>query len=293
MENESNQYFKTITQIEEETGEKFIDIYNDLLKQGKSQSEIAMNLKLRGPYIISSYLNEYHHKQRERPNSKIRETLKEHNISFHFRNLEKVFPELFGLEYKDFLIKKYIDEKLSIRDLSYLLGTGIKTIRRHLKDYGISKSISTARKHAIENGKLNYSKINSKSRITRLNSKFNSVSQEYIHGVVQETLTKRLIEDDKENIEIITSLNEWSILKDKEVDIPIVIINNRKNTFKKYSIEFQGEYFHRNKIEADTEKELRLKKNGWKHFQLFYDTNFTKMHDEIDKIVNQIVNDFL
>jgi predicted transcriptional regulator YheO len=285
--------FKTISQIEIEKGKVFYDYYNELTNEGKSQTEIAIMLGLRGSSPIASYLSRYHNKM-NRKESEIMNKLKEEGISFRLNNLIKHFPRLFGIGYGDFLKLKYIEEKMSYSELNELLGTNNFTITNHLRHFNLSKTLSEARQDAISKGSIDYDVILSKSRKTMKKSNYNSHTQGYAHSLIQEKLTESLITDNNDHIEIITSLNEWSILKDKEVDIPVIIIDNLNNTYKKYSIEFQGSYHHStDKIKlSDQEKESRLINKGWKHFLLDYDESYSKINEGIDTIINEIKKDF-
>jgi hypothetical protein len=288
--------FKTISQIEKETGQVFYDYYNSFVEQGLSQTEIVIKLNLCSSSTVASYLYRYKADQeRKGKKSEVKSVLDDREISFRLNNLIKYFPELFNMEYEEYLKEKYINEKMGLYDLSLLMGTNTDTLTRHLKHFNLNKTLSEARRDAIESGKINYDMILSKARKTMKKSNYNSHTQGYAHSLIQEKLTESLITDKNDHIEIITSLNEWSILKDKEVDIPVIIIDNSTNTYKKYSIEFQGSYHHSvDKMkQSDQEKESRLTNQGWKHFLLDYDESYSKINEGIDTIINEIKKDFI
>lgn len=289
----TNENYKTITQIELETGKQFIDIYNELSEKGLSQTEIARQLGLRGPHIISSYLHKIKLRSREKKVSNIRKKLEENNLGFDIRNLENIFPKLFNIEYRDFLYQKYIIEGYSKVELAELLGCSIESVERHLKLYNIKKSLSQARQDAIERGKVNYKTILSKARKTLKKSKHNSYSQELIHTLIQEELTNILAKNNIDHLEVVVGLNEWGILRDKEVDIPIIIIDLKNNTFSKYSLEVQGEYWHRERQSHDKNKSMRLTKNGWKHFEIETSNIFSEVDNSVKNIAKHIIDDFL
>jgi len=119
-------------------------------------------------------------------------------------------------------------------------------------------------------------------------SKFNSNTQEYIHGIIQEKITQHLLNNKMDHIEVVTSLNEWSILKDREVDIVLVLIDTNKNTYKKYSIEFQGSFFHKDRQEADINKKVSLEDTGWKHFEVDYSENYSDMNKSVNEVVETV-----
>ncbi|MCO0601165.1 hypothetical protein NGI46_28090 [Peribacillus butanolivorans] len=294
--NRTSNSFKTISQIQSETGREFWEIYNELLKSGLSQTEIAMKLNLKRPSDIASYLYQRNVKKsaQESPESDIRKKLNEHIINFDKRELEKYFPTLFNIEYRDFLYQKYIIDKQSHADIAQILGCSSRSIDRHMKSYDIKKSLSQVRQDAIAKGRINYGKILSKSRKSMKTSKSLSHSQEYVHVLVKEELSSLVIEEKLDHLEVVVGLNEWGILKDKEVDIPIVIINTKNNSFSKYSIEFHGIAWHdsNERKKSDNDKVNKLTKHGWKHFEIWYSENFSKMNDSVVMITKEIISDF-
>ena len=82
-------------------------------------------------------------------------------------------------------------------------------------------------------------------------------------------------------------------MKDREVDIPIVVIGSSNNRFYKYSVEFNHEGWHRNFVEKDKIKSYRLRANGWKHFIIEYESNSTYVviEEQVSRISREIVSD--
>jgi hypothetical protein len=123
-------------------------------------------------------------------------------------------------------------------------------------------------------------------------SKSNSHSQEYVHVLIQEELSRLVIEEKLDHLEIIVGLNEWGILRDKEVDIPIVIVNTKNDTFSKYSIEFHGVTWHgsEGRQKSDKDKVEKLTQKGWRHFEVQHSSNFSLLNNSIVAIAREIIS---
>lgn len=264
--------------IEQETGLKFTEICQKLIDEGLSPTEIQKELELKS---ISSISTEFY-----------KDKLKEVDPTYIIKKktksgLEKEIPILTGLTYKEFLIQKHIVESLSAYEIASIIGIPYSTASYHIKSYGISKDKSKARNDAIKKGMINYTEMNQRSRKTR-NKKSGSNKQEMIRDLFKYHLESEIYKRNLNQLEVVIGYNEYGILHDLEVDIPIIIIDNNKNTYYKYSIEYNGEKWHDE--ERDNVKSFRLIQNGWNHFIIPDDTQINNTEIKyIKPIVNQII----
>jgi predicted transcriptional regulator len=285
-------YSKTPTQIEKETGRKFIDIIDEMKSKGLSDTEIARDLKLKSPSVVVNRVIARNRKN-ERKNFDEDKFILGDLTGLKRMTLEKLFKDKLNIEYKDFLYNQYIEEGLSKYEITKLLGISEKAVYRHLKLYRISKTNSQARQDAMSSGRINYQEITAKSRKTMNKigtNKYNK--QEMFRDTIKYHLELNIHKLNINNLEFIVGFNEWGILQDKEIDIPIIIIKD--NQFIKISIEYSGNNWHETTIESDQEKQNRLLENNWIHFTIQEvdneSTNITILEDKAIDITNKIIN---
>jgi hypothetical protein len=237
---------------------KFVDIYNELINKGMSLTEITAHLKIKRIGSVSSFLYYDRVKKRQQEigdSNLIIKGLKGKNPS----TVEKEFIKQLGMSYEDFLKQKYIDESLTVHQIEELIGISSRRIIDRIKYYGFNKSLSQARKDAIDKGRIDYNEVTKKSRGSRIKSSFGGSSKQ---DIFRELLKHyfETITNDFPNIEIITGYNEYSIIHNLEIDIPIIIFY--QNHIIKVAIEYDGEIWHDDR-KADLEKEISLKEKGW------------------------------
>ncbi|MGP4072636.1 hypothetical protein ACTWQB_08795 [Piscibacillus sp. B03] len=278
---EDNNYFKTPTEIEEETGRSFKSICEELLNEGLSPTEVARQLKVRNSSYITRVVRVQKNTIKEGDYDEYTEVLKKHNVASRFPELEKAFIKYFDITYEDYLRNKYIEEKLSHFEIATLLGCSQKSIERHLKHYNIRKTKSQARRDAIDKGLINYEKIHQKSRITRRKSNSQSHGQDHYTDMFKSFIEARLTSND--DVEVVVGSNEWSILKKYEVDIPIVFILD--NHCIKFAIEVNGAFWHVDRTKSDKEKEDTLSENNWHLFVIDYSDHVGPVYEEMEIIV--------
>lgn len=295
MKQEKNTYFKSKKEIEKETGKKFKELVYELHNQGMSAIEIAKHLKYKSTGAINAAIL-YIERKEER--SKLT------NDDFILPDLhgtktpiiEERFINELGIEFKDFLKQKYIDEKMSAYELSLLLG--ITDIRTHelLNKYNIKKSRSQSRQDAIDKGLIDYKDVTIKSRKTKARANGYSNIQEVFRELIKYHLESKIIQLENIDLEVIIGFNEWGILKDREVDIPIIIVKDINKLYK-YSIEYNGDMWHDDKKKLDTDKKKTLNSRGWKHFIFTEKSNQSKnmnpLEEKAQQIADQIIKDVL
>lgn len=278
-------YDKVPSDIEAETGRPFLDIVNELLLEGFAPSEISRKLGLRSQTHIRKLLKEQEHNNQMVLFPEIfknRRRLKES---------ERLFFEKTGMTLRDFLNEKYVIEGRSTHAIAPLFGVSASTIHEKLKTYGISRNLSEARRKLVETGDIEYKEIMRKVRKTIRKSFGASNSQEFARKIFKEAIEKQLIRDDISDIEVIVGYNEWSILRNKEVDLPIVIFDLKSNNVYKIAIEYNGEYFHEN-LQRDKEKEQDLAIQKWETYAIYEFSNMSnaRIEEEVSKLAEEIIN---
>lgn len=91
------------------------------------------------------------------------------------------------------------------------------------------------------------------------------------------------------NADIIVGLNNRSIIKPYEIDIPVVIIHN--DCTYKYGIEFNGELWHKDRQCQDAIKQAMAENAGYKMFYItqYSSTKTQREHGSIEQQVDKIV----
>lgn len=278
-------YIKTIGMVEKETGRKFEDIYNELTEEGLSPTEIADKLRLRSMSSISSYLYQLKREKERNNNNK----LIVHGLAGKKpKEVENIFREQTGMEIRDFLKRKYIDEELSLQDISDLIGIKPRRLSDKVRYYGLYKTSSQARKEAVKKGNIDYKTINRKGRLTRAKNISKSNKQDMIRELLKYHL--QFVLDQFKDIEIITGYNEYCVLNTLEIDIPIIIFN--QNKVFKLAIEYDGDIWHKDR-DTDIKKENLLKEKNWKLIRITEEhtegNNYKLLESKIKEIVNQII----
>jgi transposase len=290
-QSKGKKYSKTPSDIQNETGRPFVEVVKELMDQGLSITEVTKQLELKSVSMVSQKLHLYQHEQEMKlltDNDFVLPGLK----ALKTKGVEKRFREQLGIEYKDWLKQKYIDEGLSPFDIQKLTNISIPTLLKNFSLYGINKSLSQSRKDSIRTGKINYKDITSKSRKT-MNKTTSSNKQELMRDTIKYYLEKQINQLKENNIEIVVGFNDWGILEFKEVDIPIIVIKGDK--IRKYSVEVNGENWHEPLKESDQLKTNELINKGWNHF-IFKDepmrsNSFSATEDFAQDIVNKIFKD--
>lgn len=280
-----DKYTKTITMIEKETGRKFKDIYDELVDQGLTVTEIAAKLELKTMSAISTHLYRLKREEERKTNNK----LIVQGLSGQMPDVvERMFREQTGMEIKDFLKEKYIDEGLSLDDLADLLGMSARRLGDKVKNYGIYKTVSQSRQDAMKNGTLNYNEIHKKARLSRAKNFSRSSKQDMFRELIKHHAQNLL--NEYRDIEIITGYNEYSILDTLEIDIPIIIFYKEKVI--KLAIEYDGDYWHENR-ENDIEKDKLLKEKKWNLIRVEElgnkGNNLVLLETKAKNVINEII----
>lgn len=281
----TGEYTKTPVDIEIETGRKFIDIITELTNDGLSPSEIARKLKLTNQTHVRQAFNKSKYKS---------EQILFHNIFKQKRPIkisEKIFFEKTGENLRDFLFKKHVTDELSTYKIAPMFGCDNSTTYDKLVYYGFARDLKTSRDILIKNGDINYAEINWKGRQTANKSRSNSNSQDMTFEIFKSKLELCLINKDITDVEILTSCGQWCILIGREVDITITIFDLTNNNYYKIAVEYNSDYWHRNREKNDADKKFFLVKNGWTYAVIPDNLSNKKIEITFEKVVNEIMQD--
>lgn len=149
-------------------------------------------------------------------------------------------------------------------------------------DWNLDKEESQARAAL----KRDYESINIKARKTRLQEICGSKSEEYVRHMLYLHL-KNTFSDS----EIIVGINSINYIENLECDIPIHIIH--KDKLFKFAVEFNGDYYHKNKHEFDNYKKEIFQKHKLNviiQTQQKNQTSEKKLNKIVRKISKQIQN---
>jgi hypothetical protein len=272
--------YKTVSDIKKEYGSSFTELCNEFFKEGYSISEISRILNLKAPSSVTSGIRQEAELKKKSEN-KLNRSEKENYSRLKLKQFENKFYANTGIELKVFIKQKYVEEKWSLRELTEYFGRDLNNFIKTMKIYGIKiRNLSESRISAIETGKINYSKINAKSRKSTLKARYNNVlnnytPQEMFRDYIKEAMENYFIENNIRHFEVIIGFNNWGILFDSEVDIPIVIFNSFNGKYMKFSIEYSGKLWHEVREEVDSMKKERLLLKGWIHFDIIEYRNNT------------------
>ena len=91
------------------------------------------------------------------------------------------------------------------------------------------------------------------------------------------------------DLEFIVGINNRTVLKDKEIDIPIIAIKNDK--IVRIAVEYNGWYWHKDKEEKDDIKKKELENLGYKVFIVASKKGASpkQINKDIDNVINSIV----
>lgn len=279
--------YKTIRQIEKELNKSFLELYNEEIAKGLSLTDIAIKHHIKYPASISTYLY----------TEKIKSIKPLFDIpvfvGISMQETEKRFEELYNLKLKEFLVKKYIDEKHSMSVIARFLDCSEKTVKNTLQYYGIDiKSHSRARFDAVDTGNINVENILGKVRKTKRKTFISgSFSEQRVRILIQSYLFELF----DRNYEIIVGFNEYSVLRKYEVDIPIIIVDIRNNSFFKFAIEING--IHHTKDQQSKRDKLKaelLNKRNWIYKSIVLSNNIEpRLLEEMAKKLSEEIFGFI
>lgn len=200
------------------------------------------------------------------------------NIITGKEEIRNMLLEIFVMRYK---------LNLSSTDIAEYYKLDMRSIQLKLSKLGWNRDKFEAQ--AIATTKRNYKQIKSKSIKTMMKNNVLTTGSEienYIRYMINQELTSRL------NYEIIVGINNRTILENLEIDIPVIVF--KSNKIIKFAIEVNGKYWHRDEI-RENRKADEINKTSYKYFTIDFNgdlsNNRSKINNEIDKVVNQIIEE--
>lgn len=160
---------------------------------------------------------------------------------------------------------------------------------------------STAQHNAASENRRNYSSIihTGRKTINDIRLKEGQFGSN-IENLIRNKLSSSLVEYISSNkYEVIVGINNRDIIPPKEVDIPLVIIDQEKGAFCKFAIEVNAEIFHADKEREDLKLQELLYKD-WFLFTIWLFDNAKKQNtygavetqiSEICKSINNIIEE--
>lgn len=279
------EYTNTPLDIEIKTGRKFIDIITELTNEGLSPSEIGIKLKLTNQTHIRQAFNMSKYKNQEVLFPNIFKQKRPIECS------ERLFFEKTGENLRNFLFEKHITSGFSTYEIAPMFGCDNSTIHDKLVHYGFARNLKESRRELIKRGIINYPEINWKGRQTSKKSSSHSNNQDMALGIFKIKFELHKINRDITDINIIIGSNEWCILIGKEVDIAICIFDETNDNYYRIAVEYNSDYWHKNRLKCDADKESFLVKKGWAYTVIPDNLSNEKIEIEIEKVINKIIKD--
>lgn len=179
---------------------------------------------------------------------------------FIFRYKLKLLTSEIGIYYN--VTTRAVEEWLNKLDWKYTREEAQQISAKRIKDYRI---IRTKGRQTM----LNKIEIGSSNIEEYIRQKFNIELVKYIDSYI-------------------VGLNNLSILYDgKEIDIPIIVFKDDK--IFKFSVEINGDYWHKDKKEYDNDKRILLNNQNFITYEILIESNYKK--EKIDKEINDICID--
>lgn len=176
------------------------------------------------------------------------------------------------------------EERLSSREMAVLFGLQIQTLQDRVAMFDMALTFD----EGIENKKIkksqNYVNTISAGKRTRKKALANSpTSGSRNEQIFREDLA--LVIDTyfvEDYYEVIVGLNNIGVLKGKEIDIPVIIYNNRTDKYVKIAVEYNGETYHQD----DTKKIKLLNEKEWVYFPVL-ETSSDLSHSTLDFLMSR------
>lgn len=278
--------------------EKYIEFKKSKINNSYNVSKIliytneilAIKMKNQNNYSKKEYINfKYEQKELDIINSselfeediKIINELKE---KYKNKKYEPIIQDLYTL---------YVKAQYSPSDLGVVYHKDGRTFQTFFKNNGLSRNLFEAQQ--IAKNKRDYKEIMNKGRETMINNQIllkGSKPEIYTRDYINCRLSLEI-----PNLEIIVGVNNKSILDNgKEIDIPIIIIDNNK--IYKFAIEYNGNHWHENK-NKDNIKLVMINQKGYHLFFIAPKQNATNkqvkeyIENEIDTSIIPYIKNFI
>lgn len=269
-----------ILEIQQKEGKYFKEILDEAYLNGERNCDVAAKYG-----IAQATINRYLARISELGDYKLYGVRKRSEV----RNLNRVRRANIEKEYKmpfaQVLKHLRVERRLTCEEIGELLDCSKDAVSYWMNKLKVQMTISEARKQSIKVGRTNYSEIHKKIRNGAARNLSRGSSKEEIVRIELKSFFEEKL---SESYEFIIGFTNWSILGDKEVDIPIVIINKNSDKIYKIAIEYDGVEFHEELI--NLEKKERLAKENWHYFNIYDDgLNREQLIGKIEDIILEIL----
>lgn len=235
---------------------------------------------------------EFHEKELERLNEKLQKARKDISkinfeeyasyrsakLSQYYLSMRKRTWDIGGCKNKEEFLKymyfftNISEEKLSPKEMAWMFGIRVNAIQKRLERLGIGLSYDEAIKNKKLRGTQDYGATMRAGKTTRMKALrksaiSGSMNECYFRDELSLVVYDYFYED---YYEVVIGTNAVGIIKDKEIDIPVIIFNNLKGTHIKFAIEYNGEAYHK---EVDRKKLRLLNENNWIYYEILEKNN--------------------
>jgi len=198
------------------------------------------------------YLNLIEHPILKQSNTKVRDIRESTYVGMGFISAEEYIKTLY------YLI--FINELTTVQ-LSILFDWTFTTTHYRIKKLGFNLNHTDGIAKKTKKKRHNYEKSIRAGKITRLRDQIKNAST----GTKNENYARALLANmaydyfDSNIYDVVVGVNNTGILSAKEVDIPIMIYDRKKDKLFKFSVEYNGEIYHK----EDEDKKNIAKSRGW------------------------------
>ena len=173
-------------------------------------------------------------------------------------------------------------------DIGRRYNVKVRQMQSVLKELGLARTCKEAA--ILANPKKNWpeitAKITAKGRKTLLerNRIGSSNKEDYLREKINIELHLKF-----PDLEFIVGINNRTILKYKEIDIPIIAIKDNK--IVRIAVEYNGWYWHKDREEKDDIKKKELENLGYKVFIVASKKGASpnQINKDIDDVINSII----
>ena len=169
-------------------------------------------------------------------------------------------------------------------DIGRRYNVKVRQMQSVLKELGLARTQKEAA--ILANPKRDWTEILTKGRKTLLerNRVGSSDKEDYLRQKINIELHLKF-----PDLEFIVGANNRTVLKGKEIDIPIIAI--KRNKIVRIAVEYNGWYWHKDKEEKDDIKKKELENLGYKVFIVASKKGASpkQINKDIDNVINSIV----
>lgn len=171
-----------------------------------------------------------------------------------------------------FYFTQISEEKLSPKEMAWIFGIRVNAIQRRLEQLGIGLSYDEAIENKKQRGTQDYGATMRAGKATRIkalrkSATSGSMNECYFRDELSLVIYDYFYED---YYEVVIGTNAVGIIKDKEIDIPVIVFNSSNGACIKIAVEYNGEEYHK---EEDIKKLKLLKESNWIYYEVIERNN--------------------